>query len=659
MSTSNQSTVKKNNSTNNSITNTPSSTPISTIANSVNTQAPVQSTTPPNNAPKYGTLVPNRIFVGGISANTTEAELLQLFSNYGTVKAAKIIQDRAGVSKGYGFVTFESEEDAKRLQREADNIVLRERKLNIAPAIKKQPFSRAFDASSPPTITPGAPAPYFIPAGSMPFYQSGMAYYSQAPQPGDPNTQQAPVYPSPAVYPAQSGPPQTAAYPSIVYPTQPLYMPQQFPYQPVPYDYSYYPNGGPQYMVGNQNTSQPQGHSMQRPGSPPRTPCFNTPMPYGAETMYFNMPMYDGSLEATTVYQESLDMANGNINEDAYGYFGNAPNDLEPPEPSDTNSVQEYSNASSVDGSRQSNTPVVSVLSLDQHQERDLTSLQGGRRRKSAETIPSINNIHDYNKHMLFVPYENNFINANRSHNAPPQSNNSSNNFNGSLPTPSPVEFGGSKQNPHLCNGGNERTWYNKKRNYTKYADETQSQNDTTVDENRNEDKNCRSPPQLLFPPPTPPPPPISANKYPPRNYQNNIRSQSHMNHNNFRYGGVNKGPPRNFPLSKGLTYYNGYKTPNFQTRDVKLKKKYGEENVLYPPSAELSDVNLNSLPPQMPSSIASFNFIPPARRGGRRTVRRGPSTSSANQIGAGDAPLPSPSSDVSDSCKMLDNLKL
>ncbi|XP_044741403.1 RNA-binding protein Musashi homolog 2-like isoform X2 [Chrysoperla carnea] len=114
---------------------------------------PTQSITPPgNNAPKYGTLVPNRVFVGGISANTTEVELAQLFSTYGTVKATKIISDRAGVSKGYGFVTFESEEEAKRLQREADNIVLRERKLNIAPAIKKQPFSRPLDGT-----TPGSP----------------------------------------------------------------------------------------------------------------------------------------------------------------------------------------------------------------------------------------------------------------------------------------------------------------------------------------------------------------------------------------------------------------------------------------------------------------------------------------------------------------------
>ena len=67
------------------------------------------------NAPKYGTLVPNRIFVGGISSSTTEEELVDLFSPYGLVRATKIIVDRAGVSKGYGFVTFETEEEAKRL----------------------------------------------------------------------------------------------------------------------------------------------------------------------------------------------------------------------------------------------------------------------------------------------------------------------------------------------------------------------------------------------------------------------------------------------------------------------------------------------------------------------------------------------------------------
>lgn len=50
------------------------------------------------------------------SGDTTEAELCRLFSSYGNVKSTKIIVDRAGVSKGYGFVTFETEHEAQRLQ---------------------------------------------------------------------------------------------------------------------------------------------------------------------------------------------------------------------------------------------------------------------------------------------------------------------------------------------------------------------------------------------------------------------------------------------------------------------------------------------------------------------------------------------------------------
>jgi hypothetical protein len=42
-----------------------------------------------NNAPKYGTLVPNRIFVGGISGSTTETELAHLFSGNYNVLALK------------------------------------------------------------------------------------------------------------------------------------------------------------------------------------------------------------------------------------------------------------------------------------------------------------------------------------------------------------------------------------------------------------------------------------------------------------------------------------------------------------------------------------------------------------------------------------------
>lgn len=56
------------------------------------------------------------VVVGNHSGDTTEQELCRVFSSYGNVKSTKIIVDRAGVSKGYGFVTFETEQEAQRLQ---------------------------------------------------------------------------------------------------------------------------------------------------------------------------------------------------------------------------------------------------------------------------------------------------------------------------------------------------------------------------------------------------------------------------------------------------------------------------------------------------------------------------------------------------------------
>lgn len=149
----------------------------------------------PLSAPKYGTLIPNRIFVGGISGDTTESELCRVFSAYGNVKSTKIIVDRAGVSKGYGFVTFETEQEAQRLQSEGECVVLRDRKLNIAPAIKKQVIPESvcatngavYYAATPPTpmsnmpidqfaavYPPGVPAIYPPSIPYQPFYQ----YYS-------------------------------------------------------------------------------------------------------------------------------------------------------------------------------------------------------------------------------------------------------------------------------------------------------------------------------------------------------------------------------------------------------------------------------------------------------------------------------------------------
>ncbi|KAH8387746.1 hypothetical protein KR093_009364, partial [Drosophila rubida] len=92
----------------------------------------------PAKPPIYGTMIPNRIFVGGISRDTSEYDLMFAFSAYGTVRSTKIICDHEGNNKGYGFVTFETEEEARRLQAAAKSVTLNNRRLNIAPAIKKQ-----------------------------------------------------------------------------------------------------------------------------------------------------------------------------------------------------------------------------------------------------------------------------------------------------------------------------------------------------------------------------------------------------------------------------------------------------------------------------------------------------------------------------------------
>ncbi|EDW07398.1 protein boule [Drosophila mojavensis] len=94
--------------------------------------------------PIYGTMIPNRVFVGGISRDTTESDLMIAFSAYGSVRSTKIIVDQDGFNKGYGFVTFETEEEAQRLQSVGKCVILRNRRLNIAPAFKKQQIRPKF-----------------------------------------------------------------------------------------------------------------------------------------------------------------------------------------------------------------------------------------------------------------------------------------------------------------------------------------------------------------------------------------------------------------------------------------------------------------------------------------------------------------------------------
>ncbi|KPP65718.1 hypothetical protein Z043_115854 [Scleropages formosus] len=55
-----------------------------------------------------------KLFVGGLSFDTTEQSLEEAFSKYGNISKIDVIRDRETQrSRGFGFVTFENPEDAK------------------------------------------------------------------------------------------------------------------------------------------------------------------------------------------------------------------------------------------------------------------------------------------------------------------------------------------------------------------------------------------------------------------------------------------------------------------------------------------------------------------------------------------------------------------
>ncbi len=55
-----------------------------------------------------------KLFVGGLSWGTTDEELRKAFVAHGEITEAKVITDRdTGRSRGFGFVTFVRDEDAK------------------------------------------------------------------------------------------------------------------------------------------------------------------------------------------------------------------------------------------------------------------------------------------------------------------------------------------------------------------------------------------------------------------------------------------------------------------------------------------------------------------------------------------------------------------
>lgn len=79
-----------------------------------------------------------KLFVGGLSWDTTDEGLREAFSRFGTVIEAKVVTDRdTGRSRGFGFVGFQDPAHGVTAQQAMDGATLDGRSLRVNAAEEK------------------------------------------------------------------------------------------------------------------------------------------------------------------------------------------------------------------------------------------------------------------------------------------------------------------------------------------------------------------------------------------------------------------------------------------------------------------------------------------------------------------------------------------
>ena len=80
-----------------------------------------EATEPPRGGKEDDRVMGTKLFVGGLSFNTTDDGLKEGFARFGEVTDAKVISDRdTGRSRGFGFVSFADDQAARTAMAEMD-----------------------------------------------------------------------------------------------------------------------------------------------------------------------------------------------------------------------------------------------------------------------------------------------------------------------------------------------------------------------------------------------------------------------------------------------------------------------------------------------------------------------------------------------------------
>ncbi|CAI9766277.1 unnamed protein product [Fraxinus pennsylvanica] len=100
------------------------------------------------------TLTTPKLFVSGLSRSTTDENLFNAFASFGRLHEAKVIVDRAsGRSKGFGFVTYETVEEAEKAREGMNAKFLDGWVIFVDPARPREPLPRQPKQDTQPNET--------------------------------------------------------------------------------------------------------------------------------------------------------------------------------------------------------------------------------------------------------------------------------------------------------------------------------------------------------------------------------------------------------------------------------------------------------------------------------------------------------------------------
>lgn len=85
-----------------------------------------------------------KLFVGNINWNASKEDLENIFGEYGELEEAILIKDENGRSKGFGFISYVSDDDAVKAQAELNGFQIDGRPLFVNEARPQEKRERNF-----------------------------------------------------------------------------------------------------------------------------------------------------------------------------------------------------------------------------------------------------------------------------------------------------------------------------------------------------------------------------------------------------------------------------------------------------------------------------------------------------------------------------------